>query len=290
LDRIKYLINMKILVTGGAGFVGTNLLKYLVKFTDFDLFSIDNYSIGSHENHLNGVEYINDDINNLMNYSNDYELIFHLAALSRIQPSFEMPREFFTANLKGTSEVLEFARKNNSKVIYSGSSSKHHNPSISPYAMSKYLGEQLCELYRTTFGLNIHIVRFYNVYGPNEIMFGKWAAVIGKWRGQIENQQRITIVGDGNQKRDFTHIFDIVSGLIKISNSVSNRYLWELGTKKNYSLIEVYNIFKLKFNCECEFVNNQKGNYKETLRVNDYALDELNWRPIHNLKDYILNL
>ena len=281
---------MKILVTGGAGFVGTNLLIELSKDKQNKLVSIDNYSIGLKENHIEGVNYISDDVNNIFDYDEEYDIIFHLAALSRIQPSFDNPELTYRYNTTGTLKVLEYARKNKSKVIYSGSSSKHHNPMISPYAMTKFLGEELCKLYKESYDLEIQIVRFYNVYGPYEIMEGDWAAVIGKWRYQLNKLQPLTIVGDGEQRRDFTHIKDIVAGLILISKSNHINYEWELGSGKNYSINQVFRLFKNKFNCESVNVEDQKGNYRETLRLNDKAIEELGWTPEFELEKYIQNL
>jgi UDP-glucose 4-epimerase len=283
---------MKVLVTGGAGFVGTNLISRLLK-ENHQVYSLDNYSIGKVENHVNGATYINGDIVQINDLIKEkFELCFHLAGLSRIQPSFENPFETFEANTKGTLAILEWARKNFVKVVYSGSSSKHHNPFISPYATFKYLGEEICKLYRETFNIKVEIVRFYNVYGPFEIIDGDWAAVIGKWRGQIQRKEPITIVGDGEQKRDFTHVEDIVDGLIKIANSsVSNPDGWELGTGQNYSINEVYDLFNSRFkNIEKIYIPDQKGNYRETLRENNYALEKLNWRPKDRLNNYIKNL
>jgi UDP-glucose 4-epimerase len=190
----------KVLVTGGAGFVGTNLIIKLLN-ESHEVVSLDNYAIGSRKNHQIGAEYIEGDVNNIENLiNNDFDYCFHLAGLSRIQPSFEDPENTFKSNTTGTLKVLNWARNNNTKVIYSGSSSKHHDPKISPYAMFKYLGEEICKLYKITYGMNIEIVRFYNVYGPYEIIDGKWAALIGKWRGQIKEGKPLTIVGDGNQR------------------------------------------------------------------------------------------
>lgn len=281
---------MKILVTGGAGFIGTNLLIELSKNKSYKLFSIDNYCIGSKENHIEGINYISDDVNNIFEYDEKYDIIFHLAALSRIQPSFNDPELTYKYNTTGTLKVLEYARKNKSKVIYSGSSSRHHNPKISPYAMTKFLGEELCKLYKSSYNMNIHIVRFYNVFGPYEIMEGDWAAVIGKWRNSIKKGIPLEIVGDGNQRRDFTHVNDIVSGLIKISKSNSINFEWELGSGKNYSINEVYKMFEKKFSCKVKYIENQPGNYKETLRKNDIAIDELGWTPEFELENYIQNL
>ena len=280
---------MKILITGGAGFVGTNLLIKL-KEENHELHSIDDYSIGTEENHIDGVKYIRDDVNNINKYNERFDLIYHLAALSRIQPSFKNPTITYHANTSSTLQILEYSRRFNTPVIYSGSSSKHHNPMISPYAMTKYLGEELCKLYKSAYNLDIHITRFYNVYGPYEIMEGDWAAVIGKWRNNIDKGLPLEIVGDGNQRRDFTHINDIVSGLIKISKSNTTNFEWELGSGKNYSINEVFKMFEKKFSCKSKFIADQPGNYRETLRENDKALEELGWTPEYDLEDYINNL
>lgn len=281
----------KILVTGGAGFIGTNLIIELIK-NNHQITSIDNYSIGKRENHQLGVNYINGDINKIKELvNNDFDICFHLAGLSRIQPSFKNPEETFQSNAAGVLKILEWARINRTKVIYSGSSSFHKNPVLSPYAMFKYLGEEICKLYRASFGLNVEIVRFYNVYGPFEIKSGKWAAVIGLWRNISEKGGIIEIVGDGEQKRDFTHVNDIVDGLLKIAFSKqTHNDAWELGSGENLSLNQVYNLFKLKFGTEKKYIKDQPGNYRETIRKNDDALKLLQWKPKKKLEDYIKQL
>lgn len=281
----------KILVTGGAGFIGTNLIIELIK-NNHQITSIDNYSIGKKENHQIGVNYINGDINKIKELvDNDFDICFHLAGLSRIQPSFKNPEETFQSNAAGVLKILEWARINRTKVIYSGSSSFHKNPVLSPYAMFKYLGEEICKLYRASFGLNVEIVRFYNVYGPFEIKSGKWAAVIGLWRNISEKGGVIEIVGDGEQKRDFTHVNDIVDGLLKIGFSKETHDdAWELGSGENLSLNQVYNLFKLKFGTEKKYIEDQPGNYRETIRKNDDALKLLQWKPKKKLEDYIKQL
>ncbi len=211
--------------------------------------------------------------------------------MSRIQPSFENPSEFFRVNTSGTEAICEWARKWNVKVVYSGSSSQWHDPYQSPYAMYKKLGEDVCKMYRKVFSTDIEIARFYNVYGPLEITDGKWAAVIGLWRGQVSNNEPITIVGDGEQRRDFTHVDDIVDGLIKIAfGDEKHEDAWELGTGFNYSINEVSDMFVEKFGCVREYIDNQKGNYRETRRENNDAIIRLGWQPKDVLKDYIKNL
>ena len=281
---------LSVLVTGGAGFIGSALIKKLSK-EGHRVVSIDDYSIGTSSNHVEGVKYIKADIELIKEFKNQYDIIFHLAALSRIQPSYNNPSETFRVNSIGTQAVCEFARLNDSKIIYSGSSSKWHDPYDSPYAGFKHIGEQICKTYKYSFDTNIEIVRSYNVYGPGEITNGDWAAVIGKWRGYVEQGLPLTIVGDGKQRRDFTYIEDIVDGLYKIAMSnESHEDAWELGTGKNYSILEVYNMFKEKFNCEAKFILNQHGNYKETLQKNKDAQTKLGWAPKDRLKEYISTL
>ena len=283
---------LKIMVTGGAGFIGSNLIKELVK-QGHEVHSLDNYDSGKKENEVYPCNYITGDIEVLDWYNTPkFDLCFHLAALSRIQPSYDQPQETFRVNTKGTLSVLEWAKRNDVRVVYSGSSSVHHNPTQSPYALFKSMGEDLCRLYRTAYNLDIEIVRFYNVYGKNEIIDGDWAAVIGIWRRQIRDGEKITIVGDGEQRRDFTNVSDIVDGLMKISEQTEHKKdAWELGTGVNYSMLEVFDMFKERFpHIEKVHLPQQLGNYNRTLREDDDALALLHWHPKDTLRNYILSL
>ena len=282
---------MKILVTGALGFVGKNLCNRLLE-EGHDVIGLDNYEIGKATDEVEGVKYIPWDIEQIEYLKGDgIDLCFHLAALSRIQPSFEQPSETFRVNTRGTEAVCEWARQFNIKVVYSGSSSQWHDPFQSPYAMYKKMGEDVCKMYKKIYNLNVEIARFYNVFGPGEIVDGKWAAVIGLWRSQIRDGEPLTIVGDGEQRRDFTHIDDIVDALIKIGfGTESVEDAWELGTGFNYSLNEVADIFIEKFGCEKIYIPQQRGNYQQTLRENDLALEKLDWKPTDRLKEYINGL
>ena len=181
--------------------------------------------------------------------------------------------------------------KNNVKVIYAGSSSKHHDPSDSPYAMTKFLGEEICKLYKKSFNVNVEVARFYNVYGPLEPLDEKFGNVIGIWQTKIKKNLPLPIVGDGDQKRDFTHVDDIVDGLLKISNTeISHEDAWEIGTGVNYSINQLYSMFNEKFKVDAENIPDQRGNYRETLRVNDDLINLLGWEPKDRLKEYIANL
>jgi UDP-glucose 4-epimerase len=282
---------MKILVTGGAGFIGTNLIKRLLK-EGHEVHSLDNYDSGLRENEVEGCNYVSGDIESVLYWKGDnFDLVYHLAALSRIQPSFEDPNETFRVNTIGTQCVAEFAKHNNVKVVYAGSSSRWHDPFQSPYACFKHMGEEILKMYKKVYGLNVEIARFYNVYGPNEVVDGDWAAVIGIWRRQVRDGLPITIIGDGEQRRDFTYVDDIVDGLYKIGMTEnSHEDAWELGTGINYSINEVYQMFKDKFEVDKIHLPDQKGNYRKTLRENDDSLTRLDWKPSDRLKTYIQSL
>ena len=281
----------KILVTGGVGFIGLNLIKKLIEY-GYHVTSLDNYSTGNKLNEIEGVNYLDLDIEEIINIrENDFDFCFHLAAQSRVQPSFDDPKESLRVNVNGTMKVMEWAKKNNIKVIYAGSSSKHHDPSDSPYAMTKFLGEEICKLYKKSFNVNVEIARFYNVYGPHEPLDEKFGNVIGIWQVKVNKNLPLPIVGDGNQKRDFTHVSDIVDGLLKISNSeIKHDDAWEIGTGVNYSINELYEMFNEKFKIKSVSIPDQRGNYRETLRVNDDLIKLLNWKPKDRLKDHINNL
>lgn len=282
---------MKILVTGGNGFIGSNLIKRLIS-EGHTLTSIDNLSTGLKEYEVEGCTYIYTDVENIFELNGSFDLCFHLAALSRIQPSFDNPIETFRSNTQCCQIVAEWAKFHKVKVVYAGSSSQWHNPEDSPYATYKKLGEDIFRLYRKTYSCDFEIARFYNVYGPNELVDGKWAAVIGIWRHQIKTGKPITIVSDGEQRRDFTHVDDIVDGLVRIGmGKESHNEAWELGTGMNYSINEVFEMFKERFG-DLEKINlpNQNGNYLETRRENDDTLQRLGWSPKDKLRDYILSL
>ena len=291
---------MKVLVTGGAGFIGSNLVKRLLD-EEHEVHSLDNLSTGTVENYMDGCKYWHGDISTIGDVDKDYDLIFHLAAQSRVQPSFENPTETFKVNVKGTEEVCKFASQIEAKVVYAGSSSKHHNPATSPYAMYKYLGEGVCNLYKESFGVNIEICRFYNVYGPGEALDEVNGNVIGIWRSRINRGAPIKIVGDGLQRRDFTHVDDIVEGLWRIGfanfysgeadfQRPSSVDAWELGTGVNYSIKELAEMFQNKTGCNIEQISDQPGNYRLTLCNDTRTQDILGWEPKDRLLNYIQNL
>ncbi len=281
----------KVLVTGGAGFIGTNLINHLLK-ENAEVFSLDDYSTGNKDNESNLVKYINGDIESIGNISeSNFDVCFHLAAQSRVQPSFEDPEDSFRVNVQGTLKVMEWAKKQNVKVIYAGSSSKHHDPSDSPYAMTKFLGEEVCKLYKKSYGVNVEISRFYNVYGPYATLDEKFGNVIGIWTYQAMKGKPLTIIGDGEQRRDFIYVGDLVDGLIRIANTeLKHEDAWEIGTGVNYSINELFEMFNKKFNVSSVKIEDQPGNYRKTLRINDDMIRKLHWSPEDRLNDYINSL
>ena len=283
----------KILVTGGCGFVGYSLVKRLIS-EGHTVDVVDNLSIGKEAKNVTefGANFLGGDVRAMSNIpEKKYDIVFHLAALSRIQPSFVNPYTTFSVNLDGTKNVVKYAKNVGAKLIYAGSSSRHHDPELSPYAMTKHMGEEWIKLEKRVFGLNAEIVRFYNVYGDGELVDSHMAAVIGLWRSKVKKGEPIPIVGDGEQRRDFTHIDDIVDGLLMIAFSdEKHQDGWELGSGKNYSINEIYELFKERFGCDKIHIPNQKGNYKETIRLNDDTLNRLGWKPKKDIRQYILNL
>ena len=283
---------MKALVTGGAGFVGTNLVKRLLS-DGHDVISMDNYSSGFTKNHQDGCKYLDFDCTDEESWeqikefweANMPDVIFHMAALARIQPSIKDPYKTILNNFTSTLNTLEYARKNNIRFVYAGSSSFHHGLYESPYAWSKFSGEDLCKLYSNIYEMDTAICRFYNVYGPHQIEEGTYATVIGIFEKQYREGQPLTIVGDGEQRRDFTHIDDIVDGLIKCSEQPFGAEIFELGSGKNYSINEVADMFD-KYYIR-EYTPTRKGEYDVTLADYSLAKDVLDWKPTKDLSDYI---
>ena len=277
---------MKALVTGGAGFIGTNLIKRLLS-DDYDVVSIDNYSTGKKENHQDGCLYYDYDLS--YNYVRDdgdrYDVIFHLAALPRIQPSFDNPLETFNANVLSTLHILEYARKNNIRVIYAGSSSVHGGAYKNPYTFTKWQGDKLCHMYSELFKVPVNVCRSYNVYGPYHLTEGEYCTVVGIFERQYKNKEPLTITWDGEQRRDFTHIDDIVDGLVLTAECKSWGLTLELGRGKNYSINELADMFGKDY--PKEYIDRRPGETKSTLSDTGLAYSVVGYQPRKNIEDYI---
>lgn len=273
---------MKILVTGGAGFVGTNLIKRLLN-DGHQVVSIDNYYTGYEHNHQKGCKYLNHDLRNITEFM-DVDVAFHLAAIARIQPSFKLPKEYFTTNANGTLNLVDWCARNNVPLIYAGSSSKHSGRFKNPYTFSKDVGEDIISLYQEHYGLQSSITRFYNVYGPHHLKDGGYCTVIGKWEKCIEDGRPLTIYGDGTKRRDFTHIDDIVDALVKIMEQSAYGHDFELGRGKNYSIQEIAEMFNYD---DIVYEDDKPGEALVTLCEDTLANEILGWTPTKDIDEYI---
>jgi UDP-glucose 4-epimerase len=286
-----------ILVTGGAGFIGTNLIKRLID-NKHHVVSLDNYSSGKKANHQEGCSYYETDLSKILKLekkllietleNGEFDCIYHLGALARIQPSLISPAHHISNNFNSTLHILEYARLKNIQIVYAGSSSKHHGLYGSPYAWSKWGGEELCKLYSRVYGLSTTICRFYNVYGLYQLDSGEYATVIGIFEKQFRKGFPLTITGDGEQRRDFTHVDDIVDGLIACFGKDFKAEFFELGRGVNYSINEVAEMFGANY--PKKYIPKRKGEYPFTLADYSKAEAMLDYKPTQNLKEYLTTI
>ena len=284
-----------ILITGGAGFIGSSLIKNFLKNKyNYKIISLDNYSTGTIKNQVinKNVKYIkgnNKDIDKLMKkYKNKIKVIFHFGEFSRIFQSFKNYKKCFEYNIHHSSKVIEFAKDNKIKIIYSATSSNLGNngkdENLSPYAWSKSKNIELIKNYNKWFGLNYELVYFYNVYGPGQILNSPMSAVIGIFEEQYKKRKPLTVVKPGNQRRDFTHIDDIVRGCyLAWKKGKQNEYM--LGTKKNHSIIEIAKMFKSKI----KYIPSRPGERFGSTIPNNNAENILGYSAKVKIKDYIQN-
>ena len=284
---------MKVIVTGAVGFIGTNLVKRLLR-DNHQVISLDNYSTGFKENEQNGCEYIDVDISDKsklyyeLSKFDKPDLVFHLAALARIKPSFDNPTETFNVNVNGTINILDWAKSSgNIPVVYAGSSSSHGDLYSNPYTFTKWQGELLCEMYNKIYRLPNVITRFYNVYGPHQILDGAYAAVIGVFEKQYRDGQKLTITGNGEQRRDFTHVDDIVDGLVRSGLNIEkvDGKILELGRGVNFSINEIASFYDRP----TKYIEKRPGEMWTTLCESIEARELLNWNPTIGINDYIVN-
>ena len=284
-----------ILITGGAGFIGSSLIKNFVKNKyNYKIISLDNYSTGTRKNHIinKNVKYIkgnNKDIDKLMRkFKKNIKVIFHFGEFSRIFQSFKNYKKCFEYNIHHSSKVIEFAKDNKIKIIYSATSSnlgnKGKDENLSPYAWSKSKNIELIKNYNRWFGLKYELVYFYNVYGPGQILNSPMSAVIGIFEEQYKKRKPLTIVKPGNQRRDFTHIDDIVRGCcLAWKKGKQNEYM--LGTKINHSIIEIAKMFKSKI----IYMPSRPGERFGSTIPNNNAKKILGYSARVKIKDYIKN-
>lgn len=279
----------KILVTGGAGFVGSNLCERLAKDDNNEVYSLDNYFTGSYVNHIQNVVYIEgltSDIDKLIKFKPD--IIYHLGEYSRVEQSFEDIEQVWKFNKEGIFAVLEFVRKTGAKIVYAGSSTKFGDGglgrSASPYAWTKASNTELVKNYGVWFNIPYAITYFYNVYGNREIQTGKYATLIALFKDKMIKNEPLTIVKPGTQKRNFTHVDDIINGLVLVGeHGYGDEF--GIGSPEAYSILEIAKMFEK----EIIMLPERKGN-RMTADVISSKTEALGWKPTMLIKDYIEEL
>ena len=244
-----------IIVTGGAGFVGSNLIEYLLKETNYKIISLDNYSSGSKKNHIinKKVKYINGETLNikksLNKYKNNIKAVFHFGEFSRIFQSFKKFNECYQSNSIGSNAVFKFCLDHDIKLIYSATSAslgnKGNDKNLSPYAFSKSKNIELLENLKKWFNLKFEVIFFYNVYGPRQIKSGDMATVIGIFENQYLDKKPLSVVRPGTQTRRFTHILDTVN-ICYLAFKLNKCAYYSISNKKSYSILAVAKMFKSK--------------------------------------------
>ena len=274
-----------ILVTGGAGFVGSHLCERLANDGN-TVTSLDNYFTGSLDNHVEGVQYIQTSTSDIFDVIEETpDIVYHLGEYSRVEQSFDDVKLVHAYNTKGTFQVLEYVRQTGAKLIYAGSSTKFSDvgADASPYAFTKAQNTQLVMNYGEWFDIDYAITYFYNVYGGREISEGKYATLIALFKDRIENGKNLKVVSPGTQRRNFTYIDDIVDALVLIGEH-GNGDGYGIGSDESFSVLEVAKMF----NGEIEMLPERKGN-RMTGEVVTEKTKALGWNPKHNLKTYIDN-
>ena len=284
-----------IIVTGGAGFVGSNLIEKLSKDTKYNIISIDNYSTGKKSNHIKSksVKYLRGDTCDIYKICNKYKkkilVIFHFGEFARIHQSFLKTKECFNSNISGTHKVINFCNENKIKLIYSATSAslgnKGEDQNLSPYALSKTNNLKMILNMRRWFNFKYEILYFYNVYGPRQIKKGSMATVVGIFEDLYKKGKSLTVVRPGTQSRKFTHVDDTVDGCILAWKKNKNRE-YILSNTKSYTIKEV----ALMFSNKIKLVPSRLGE-----RYKSASVSTIDGRKVFNipcnksLKNYINN-
>jgi len=294
-------MSKKAVVTGGAGFIGSNLVDQLIA-NSWEVYIIDDMSTGAVENINPAASCWNQDISTvdideLTHFMKGVDVVFHLAALARVQPSIENPIPYNEVNIKGTLNILLAAHRGGVKrVVYSASSSAYGETKIlptpedaptnplSPYGLQKYVGEQYCKMFSEVYGLDTVSLRYFNVYGERMTLEGAYCLVMGIFAKQMLDGKPLTITNDGNQRRDFTYVGDVVNANILAATHKNNLNgdVFNIGNGMNFSVNEVADMLGGE-----KTYGEQRIEPNETLADNTKARTILNWTPIGNLPQWI---
>lgn len=281
--------NIKTLVIGGEGFIGHHLCKALLNKGAL-VTSLDVNLSGRSDRRIEGVEYVSGDTNDITNIFDNkkFDTIFHLGEYARLENSFENIGQVVHSNIKGTAEALEFWRKQKCKLIYAGSSTKFSKKitamEMSPYSFTKSTNSELVKMYGEWFGLDYAITYFYNVYGEKENDEGILASVIGIFNRKIKKKQKLQIVLPGTQKRNFTHVGDIIDGVLLVAEQGRGDN-YGIGSDDLFSINEIAQMF----GGEIEYIPERPGN-RESSELMTTKIKELGWFQKRNLREYILGL
>jgi UDP-glucose 4-epimerase len=292
---------MNIIVTGGCGFIGSHLVDELVKL-NHDVIVIDDLSANNEKFYFNDKAKYHKisicDMEQMRPLFKNIDYIFHLAAESRIQPSIEDPLKAVNVNVVGTTNILQLSLQNNIKrVIYSSTSAVYGlsckfptNESenidcLNPYSATKFAGEEMARCFNKLHGLDVCIFRYFNVYGERSPVSGPYSLVVGIFLDQLKNNKNLTVVGDGENKRDFIHVKDIVDVNIAAMNHEGklNSQVFNIGFGKNYKIIDIAKMISDKI----EFIPARLGEAKTTLADIEKAKNILNWEPKIHISSWI---
>ena len=283
-----------IIITGGAGFVGSNLIHYFIEKTNFRIISLDDYSSGSKKNHLanSRIKYLKGDTKEIEKYvknPNSINSIFHFGEFARIYQSFLNMEECLNSNSIGTNAVFKFCLKHNIKLIYSATSAslgnKGNDKNLSPYAFTKSKNLELLENLKRWFGFRYEVIYFYNVYGPRQISIGKMSTVIGIFENAYIKKKPLPVVRPGTQSRRFTHIDDTIKVCYLAWKKNKCRH-YSISHKKSYSILEVAKFFKTKI----KFLKKRPGERYASALTNIYLTNKVyKYFGKNSLKNYIEN-